>query len=526
MDRLTEAARETHQAVQQTQLCHPAALPRQKRPWWPIAFLLALTVAVRIGGIDRPLVGHFATKNAIYGMIARNWAVGRTPFWLPMTDCLIGGHRGYHLLEIPVAAYLAGAGWALCGGSLDVWGRAVSIAFSAAAVVLLFLLVRHWHTGRAAWVAALVLALSPASIIYGQSFMLEASVIFFMLAALGCTDKWLSTPSVLWFLLATLSVMLLLCTKIYMLLMLLPLAVFAARKISSLPRKQQWRWLVGCLCMAILAAVPAIMWCLLTLQLASADHPESRHVYYSLYRSAGVHSTWSTLLLSSDFYLRMLSNIVGAGLTPVGLLLAVFGIGTTSARRHWPWLAAMAILVLALPGKFIELRYYTLVLVPSLAVVAGLGWDTLAARLPWPQCVAAVCLVIGVACSLRLSIGPAFVTPPEDRAVIAAASAVRAITSSEEPVVTLHGAGCDLLYYCDRPGWALSTNDRHLRDSLDQCRQQGAQWLVVADLSSLGRSTEAELAQLPLLIAEDDFGVYRLPTGDRELQSRTITTRR
>ncbi|HEV3340427.1 MAG TPA: glycosyltransferase family 39 protein [Pirellulales bacterium] len=480
-----------------------------------VVVLVGLTIVLRAAGIGRPLVGHFATKNAIYAMIARNWAMGRSPFCLPMTDCLAGGDRGWHLLEIPLAAYLAGAGWAVCGGSLDVWGRAVSIAFSAAGVCLLFLLVRRWHSLRAASAAALVLALSPASIIFGQSFMLESSVVFCMLATLWSTEQWLATGRARWFTLAALSMALLLCTKIYMVVLLLPLAVLATRKIANLPANERRRWLLGSLGLALLGTAPALSWCGMTLELASADNPASARVYYSLYRSGAVQQTSLSLLLSVRFYWRLLCDLGGTGATPVGLLLAALGVLSPSARRHAPWLASMALLLALLPGKFFELRYYTLVLVPVLAVLAGLGWEWLATRLSAPRLVGTICLLLGAGCSWRLSVVPAFSTPPEDRAVTVAAAAVREISAPGEPVATLHGAGCDLLYYCDRPGWALSTNDRRLPEKLDDCRRQGARLLVVADLASVAHGPAAEsLATLPVVCAGDDYRVYRLEKPD------------
>jgi 4-amino-4-deoxy-L-arabinose transferase-like glycosyltransferase len=490
--------------------------PRLQMSTWPaVAALVLLTVLLRVGGIDRPLVGHFATKNAIYAMIARNWALGRSPFWLPMTDFLAGGQRGWHLLEIPIAAYVAGAGWAVCGGSLDVWGRAVSIVFSAASVAILFRLVRRWHSQRAAWVAALVLALSPASIIYGQSFMLESSLVFFMLATLWCAETWLATSRAGWFLCAATSLALLLCTKIFMLVILISLALLAARKIANLESGQRRQWFVGSVSLVILGAAPAVVWCVMAMWMGSPESTDSAHVYYSLYRSSGQNQIPNPLLFSEGFYWRMLGNLAGPGLTPIGFLLALVGAFTFCARRHRAWLIAMALLVALLPGKFFELQYYTLVVVPALAVLAGLGWEWLVPQLPMPRCCAAICLLIGVACSLRLAVGPAFTTPFEDRAVTEAAVAMRDLSSPNESVVTLHGAGCDLLYYCDRPGWALSTNDPRLSKRIDDCCRAGARWLVVADLPSVERSQAAALfAALPVVRYGDDYRIYDLRWHD------------
>ena len=128
------------------------------------AYLLVLTAAIRLPGVGRPLVGNFATRHVVNAMAARNWALGRAPIWTPRLDCLMNGRRALHLVELPLSAYLAGGLWHRLGGSLDVWGRLVSIGFSMAAVALMFVLVRRWHGPIAAWAAAVVLALSFFSV--------------------------------------------------------------------------------------------------------------------------------------------------------------------------------------------------------------------------------------------------------------------------------------------------------------------------------------------------------------------------
>ena len=141
--------------------------------------LLLLTVVYRSVGITRPLVGNFSTKSVIYGMIARNWAEDRAGLFYPTMDVLVGGERSLHMLEFSVSTQLTGALWKWFGGSLDIWGRATSIAFLAASVLLLVAMVRRRHGDAAACGAGAMLALSPISVIYGQTFMLDSSIVFF-----------------------------------------------------------------------------------------------------------------------------------------------------------------------------------------------------------------------------------------------------------------------------------------------------------------------------------------------------------
>jgi hypothetical protein len=217
-------------------------------------------------------------------------------------------------------------------------------------------------------------------------------------------------------------------------------------------------------------------------------------------------------LASPDFYKRLLDDLSGIMLTPIGLALALAGACNRGWRRHAPWLAATAILVAALPAKFYELSYYDFAILPVFCVLVGLGWQTVYERIRPSRLAIAALLVVGLVFSLRYAARPAFTTPAEDRGVLAAAAAVQELTADGEPVATLHGAGIDLLYYCNRTGWAFSVNDPRLADKLQMARKAGACWLAVADLKSAAESPSASSAiqRLPVKLAGRDFKIYDL----------------
>ena len=498
---MTSTARET-----------PIAQPAQLRQMAGFCAVLLLAAAIRLPAVDRPLVGHFSTKNLTYAMIARNWVEGRASLWRPTMDCLVGGERGLHLLEWPASAYLSGAAWRVFGGSLDVWGRLTSAAFSVAAVGLMFSLVNRWHGRAAAYGASLTLALSPAAIIFGQSFMLEASLAFFLLASFWGLDRYLHARGRRWLLAAGASFALLLLTKIYMLVMALPLAmlVWQSLREQESPRGRR-TWLEFAL-VGLLAVVPAAVWYLDAWRISAPDHEISQHVFYSIRRSAAVHHWPHPLLMSPDFYKRMLDEASGTMLTPLGFALALIGLAGTTWRRHAAWLVASGLLVVALPAKFYDLAYYELAILPAGCVLVGLGWQAIYRRVQPGRLGLAMLFVAAIAISLRYAARPAFTTPEEDRGALPAAAALRTFAAGNEPVAVLHGASTDILYYSDHPGWAFSVNDRGLADKLAQARRHGARWLAVADLQSADGSPFARAALAPLRLAGagPDFRIYDL----------------
>ena len=527
----------------------------------PLAFwaVLALTAAVRLPGITRPLLGNFATKSVIYAQIARNWVEARAGLFYPTLDCLVGGKRSLHMLEFPVSAYLTGALWRLFGGSLDVWGRATAVAFSVASVALLFLFVRRRHGTAAGMGAGFVLALSPVSIIYGQNFMLEASLVFFTVATFYGLDRWSHGGRSGWLVAASVCFALLLLTKIYMLVLLLPLGVMVLRSGRSTPvqlpkarteglpgsagtdakrpaasplgaiSEESDRWLGSsaaspqepkaqratprkyplALCAAVLAMVPAALWYTHAARTAAPGSASAGRIYFSLWRTAQTHSPPAPLLWTPDFYRQLLDDLTGVILTPVGFVLFVMGFLNRAWRQHAAWLVAMMILVAALPRKFYEMNYYSMAVLPPLCVIAGLGWQVVAERLRPGRMATFGLLAVALVLSMRYAVKPAFVTPEEDRAVVAAGRAIQKLTAEEEPVATMHGATIDLLYYCNRPGWAIAPDTPELDCVLEECRRQGARYLVVAGPEATSGEVAALRSRTPVLRG-DGFCIYQI----------------
>ena len=495
--------------------------------YFPAAFwaVLALTAVIRSIGIARPLLGDFATKNAVYGMIARNFARGTAAdVWHPTLDVLVGGQRSWHLLEFPVSAYVTGWLWDALGGSLDVWGRATSVVFSIGSVAVMFLFVRRRHGQTAAVAAALALALSPVGIIYGQSFMLEASLVFFALGTFYALDRWLDGGRCGWLVAAGVCLALLLLTKIYMLVVLLPLAVMVFRssrgsagagnraggagvKCSGAPANRRRPWLHA-MAVAAVAVVPATLWYAFAFHTASPEGPFANRVFDSVRRSVAVHGSAYWRLGSADFYRQVLDDLTGVVLTPVGFVLAMAGLLDRRWREHLPWLLAVLVLVLALPLKFSKTNYYYMAALPPLCIMIGLGWQVIRQRLRLGRPATVVLLLSAAILSLRYAVGPAFVTPEEDRGVPAAARAVRELTAENEPIVTMHGTTIDLLYHCDRRGWAVGPERTDLESVLADCRRQGANYLVVVGRRPPALSPRAAFVQR--IDPGEDFRIYRL----------------
>jgi hypothetical protein len=502
-----------------------AAARDRMRAWAtsPLCWLLIGALAVRVVGLERPLVGTFATKAAVHAMEARNWALGRAPIWQPTIDTLADGTRAWHLMEWPAVAYAAGLGWRFCGGSLDAWGRGLSVACSLVSVWLVYRLAARWFGARAAQGAAFVIAFSPVSIVYGQSFLLEASIAALTLTVIDSFDRWLDSRRPAYLAVTSIALGLAVLTKAYSIFVILGMWSAFARSsmadaahrgkplFSELLRHFRFAGLTSLL--LVVGLLPAIRWYSWVYSVSPSVGPAAE--YHPVSRAA-IHGFPHLLLFSPAYYARLASDFCTVVLTPFGVLLALLGLADRRFRRHLPLFASSAVLLVLLPLKFMAANYYYVVLLPVLALAAGLGWQRLCERMCESQLLgrrALTCLVVvSLAIALRYAIGPAYRTLDEDRGVVAAAAAARSATNDEEPIATMHGSTLDLLYYCDRTGWAFDVADAKLADKLDLARRNGATKFIVAGLDSVARhpATSELLATLVVEQSGDDWRLYSL----------------
>lgn len=478
---------------------------RRDGPWWIIS-ITALVIAVRLIGATQPLVGTFATKHCVYAMIARNWAEGRAPFWQPTLDCLApsSDERAWHLMEWPASAFVAACGYKWFGGHLDLWGRGVSIFCMAAATLLSYLLARRWFGESAARATSLVVGFAPIGIIYGRGFMLEPSLVALSFLTIYAFDRWQSLGKFVWLAIAAVALALAALTKIYMLLLIVPLAVSRAPAGAS-----RRHYLIAAFTFAV-ALLPVAAWYYWVHTVspsvgpAAEYHPESR---------SAIHGLPHPLLVEPSYYLGVLKNLATVALTPLGLALGLYSLRDRRSRAMLPWLAASLVLLFLLPLKFHVADYYYLILLPPAAMLIGLGWQVAVERFApskkWPAALVAASLLIAA----RYTIGPTWRLHQEDRDVVAAAAELQNLTTTDEPVVTIHGSTLDLLYYCDRRGWALNAADDFIVDKLVAARNQGAKRIVVVHPPS--NEDQSYLSKcLRMLKTEkhgDDWRIYRFP---------------
>lgn len=446
----------------------PAANPSEPsgpRKWLGgLGGLLLLAAALHLPALGQPLLGPFSTKQAVYGAIARNWSAGRASWPLPTLDEIRGSGRGLHLLEWPLPVAVAAWLHRTCGGSIEVWGRAVAATAMFVGLAALYDLVRRRWGPTAAWGTGLAWTLSPVALRYGHAFMLEGwvaaslavSAWAFYCGAGHAREPRSDGPQTdvsplgrrLAGVLLCLAMMVGMLTKIYVA-AFLPLLLWAA---ASRGR--------GCLLrtlgLFLLAALPAAGWVAFSLSAEGGGWGiDPRRIYFSLADTRRTHPWPAPEWTSPAFYRDLLDTLTGPVCGTLGAGLLLFASGRPEQRRWCAALPIVGLLAMLAPRKFAELEYYWLALLPAFCVPIGLGWANVA---PHVGRVGRWAFVLGWLVLSARHATSYYLLTADDRAVLAAAEEVRRRVPPETPILTLHGAAPDLLFCCDRPGriWAVS----------------------------------------------------------------------
>lgn len=166
--------------------------------WFAIATvaILLLACALRLKGIHDPILDHPAWRQGDTASIARNFARLNFNVMYPQTN-YDGPPPNYVELELQIVPFLAALLYKIFGVH-EIFGRLITIAFSLGTVGVLALfgrwLFNNWIAGVA---AALAFAVMPGSVYYGRTFMPDATMVFFLTAALYASARFLVEDEVM-----------------------------------------------------------------------------------------------------------------------------------------------------------------------------------------------------------------------------------------------------------------------------------------------------------------------------------------
>lgn len=342
---------------------------------WRIALgaILLLGLLLRLKGIHDPILDHPGWRQGDTASIAKNFATLQYNILYPQTN-YNGPPPNYVELELQIVPFIAATFYKIVGVH-EVIGRLVTIAFSLGTIAVLAFFGRWLFVSEiAGLLAALMYAIMPGSVYYGRTITPDATMVFFLTAALYAISRMLveeerwSARTVAW---STVLLALAFLAKPVSLCALVPVvALMVERALSG--RTIRWG------AIAILLIVPLAV--LYGYDRAVSSHAEwhwtsgitQLHVIPALQASLTSLGGLHVKLTQFRIVLGMLAQImIGPAITALAILGFFFMPATTRTRTLlWGWLiGGLAYTYVVVTVERVD--YYTFLLLPLAALTAA-----------------------------------------------------------------------------------------------------------------------------------------------------------
>jgi 4-amino-4-deoxy-L-arabinose transferase-like glycosyltransferase len=494
----------------------PAERPT-RRDTLLLAVIVLLGASLRLLWIQSPLLDAHRWRQADTAAIARNLYENRFNVFYPQVDW--GGRDGYVESEFPLVPAMAAGLYELFGPH-DYLGRVVVMLFSSATIVSLFFLARELLGSSGGLAAAFFLAVSPAAVFFGRTFMPDSPMLFFWVTGVFAFVRHFRTGSrqALWWGSAATTIACLI--KVPAVLMLAPVAGAAWHAKGKGAIRDRALWLAILIPGAITIAWYAHAFMLYRhtgLTFGILVHPARTYpidIAPGPWRYA--FSKWSSmaLLMRGDFYLTLLSRLYEILLMPWGFAVALFG------ALLWPraegrlvadaWFAALAAFIMIMGEAHIGHEYYQLPIVPLGALYAAFFLRPVFSWIDAPSpsvafartgLLAILLVLIGTTSFYYSGIINSHFRPNnlDVRAAQAGEAVARAVPDDALAVVVDdYGATSPLLlYFAHRKGWSFDVEDVHPQ-VVEGLKRRGARFFVTTVWSRIEKESPETAAYLRL----------------------------
>ncbi len=471
-----------------------------------IALIAAASLAAHLKGLSSPLLDYHYHRQCNTAAIARNYYRNGLHFATPQVDWE-GDYRGKAATEFPLYMWLMGLFWPVFGLG-ELWGRLLSVAFSAITAVYLFLFLEKRLKRREALYAGIFFSAIPLEIYFGRTVQPEALALMATMAAFYHWDAWLDEPQRrshwAW---ATVFAFLSIAHKLPYLYILLPLAALAWLK----PRKRSlldaWTW--GA-CGLVLFGVAAWYRYASTGVFVVPDHPAE------FLKMLEYHK------LPYFVFFLLTSRLPELAATYGGMLLAVAGAWELRSRQEQRFFAlwwGAVLLDLIIGGGYTHYHEYTcLPFAPINAAFMGAGLFRLqnsTREKSFRAQLALWLLVFSIPLHAALRIGHWYRNGYPY--LSHAAQAALATSEPSDLFICNERTSSVFLYYLDRKGWAWSVKEAGVDQSIRLLQQriaQGAKFYA-SEKSMLAEESLAAFekylsAHYKLVYDKDSLLIFRL----------------
>lgn len=490
------------------------------KTYWGVglAAILVIGAALRLHGIHDPMLDHPGWRQGDTAAIARNFDLLRFNIMYPQT-MYNGPPPNFVELELQIVPFLAALLYKIFGIH-PIAGRIITMAFSLGTVATLAYFAR-WLFGSvlAGLSAAFFYAVFPGSVYYGRTFMPDATMTFFLTAALYAVAFYFfgdpRRPR------RSLTLATVLLTVAYL---AKPVAVIAVVPLigMTVERARIRRGGLPFLATAILLAVPLIVLALYDRRIASyaewhwASGITRLHVLPALRASLTTGAAFVAKLESFRIVVGMLRETM---LGRISFALAILGfvalpwMRTQTKALLWWWLAG-GLLYAYVVVTVERVDYYLYPLLPLAAIVIGgviaqFATGVFRADIAAPARLALLAVApIAALATVAWTRGPIAPYYRYNGNAYRNAVAIGAALPRDALIVMGH-YGPDVQYYIDRFGWQ---EDPRLWTPFDEesAIRKGARYFISIENKRMHSNVElcAWLQRFPLLRYSGGWPIY------------------
>ncbi len=481
-----------------------------------VLFIFSGAFLLRVFHLNLPILEAYnnLTRQAVSGMIARNYYRHGFCFWMPELDQGAGPYL--FNAEMPIGPYLTAVLYWLLGGVHEWAARLVSVCFSMAMLWFLYAFVKKVYGKAQAAIATGFAAVSPLCLAFSRALQPDILMLAGSAGGLYYFYRYFEEKKSRHFIFSVLLTTLAVASKAYALYLFLPLIAIAwcaqKRRLLQDPKNYFYAFIV-----LLTLFWYGFMWV----------QGKTQHLYYDTIRyDRGIAYQSFLELFSAGNIGIFLKIFLIHILTPAGAILFFIGFVRRSTKKEdlifYAWFGAVFLFLLVTWRIVLRNPYYELPLVLPAAVFVGRGAMVILALKdgPFGRCrgILIACLVVIAIPSLLYFYRGLYSLPPERNAILAAGKAAQAKTSPDELLIASYEGGPALLYYCDRKGWELdlSGSAGDPVDKLEALRNRGASAFVTIkkNLEHATASFEAYLrSHYSILEENEDYILFHVKAG-------------
>ena len=356
--------------------------------------------------------------------------------------------QGYRFVEFPIYNVLqAGLFEVFHGLTLEEWGRIVNIIASAFSTLFIYLIVKRRSNFRAGLISALFFSLLPFSIYYGRVILPDPMMVTTILGGVYFFDLFINFEGRkklkwLYFILSLVLTAISFLLKPYALFFTLPMVYAAFEKYGIAAIKKWYLW-----AFLIIAVLPLAAWREWMTQFP-AGIPASDWLFnQGDIRFKGAFFYW----IFADRLCRLILGYWGISLVALGFL-------SKMKRENFFFFLSFAVASLSyvtiLAAGNVQHDYYQILIIPTVAIFAGLGGDLLlnfdsSRFIKYP-----LFLVIAF---FSLFFGWYFVRDYfniDNPSIVTDGAIIDSITPKNAKIIADYGGDTAFLYQTKRKGWA------------------------------------------------------------------------